>query len=615
MREETLAPRTHERLSGRLLTALLVVALLIAGVAAVAFVGAGRSPLDFLSGSGRGEAPDPTARAFASYLERRPDSPVVTGLAGVEERQRIHGALVAFYEANGHRPAWFDGRKPSREARELIELLRGAGRDGLDPARYRPGALESKLDGLGWRPGRREIYPLDTLLSQTFVLYAHHLATGRVHPESLGPAWLIAPRGVKLPAALERASEDGPEAVAERLRPPHVGYEALVGALERYRRLAREGGWPKVPEGPVLEEGDQADPARLEALAARLAAEGDLEADHRSLKRPSSDRRPERAERVKGSAGAGGATTAVYGRTLAAAVHRFQERHGITEDGKLGPETSAALNVSAAERVRQIELNLERWRWLPGELGPRRVEVNLPGYFLRLVDGDRTVGTMKVVVGTAGAATPVFGDEMSYVGINPYWNVPESIVAAEIAPQAAADPSWLARNGYEVVDRGGEGRIDPYAVDWAAARGGGFPHLVRQPPGPGNALGDIKFMFPNDHNIYLHDTPATHLFDEVERTLSHGCIRVESPLDLAEFVFRGDPRWRRERVERAIASGERIDVPLQRKLPVYLLYWTAWVDDDGTTHFRKDIYGHDRALAEALAGQRRTREATRTASR
>jgi murein L,D-transpeptidase YcbB/YkuD len=604
MREETLAPRTPERLSGRLLTALLVVALLIAGVAAVAFIGGSRSPLDLLSGGGRGEAPDAAARAFASYLERRPDSPVVTGLAGPEERQRIHGTLVAFYEANGHRPAWFDGRKPSREARELIELLRGAGRDGLDPARYRPAALESKLDGLGWRPGRREIYPLDTLLSQTFVLYAHHLATGRVHPESLGPAWLIAPREVKLPAALERASEAGPEAVAERLRPPHEGYEALVGALERYRRLAREGGWPKVPEGPVLEEGDRADPARLEALAARLAAEGDLEADHRRLKRPSSD-----------SAGAGGATAAVYGRTLAAAVHRFQERHGITEDGKLGPETSAALNVSAAQRVRQIELNLERWRWLPGGLGSRRLEVNLPGYFLRLVDGDRTVGTMKVVVGTAGAATPVFGDEMSYVAINPYWNVPESIVAEEIAPQAAADPSWLARNGYEVVDRGGEGQIDPYAVDWAAAQGGGFPHLVRQPPGPGNALGDIKFMFPNDHNIYLHDTPATHLFDEVERTLSHGCIRVEKPVDLAEFVFRGDPRWRRERVERAIASGERIDVPLQRKLPVYLLYWTAWVDDEGTTHFRKDIYGHDRALAEALAGQRRTRQATRTASR
>jgi murein L,D-transpeptidase YcbB/YkuD len=423
---------------------------------------------------------------------------------------------------------------------------------------------------------------------------------------------------VKLPAALERASEAGPEAVAERLRPPHEGYEALVGALERYRRLEREGGWPKVPEGPVLAEGDRADPARLEALAARLVVEGDLEADHRRLKRPSSAsagaggdlKRPSSA-----SAGAGGAATAVYGRTLAAAVHRFQERHGITEDGKLGPETSAALNVSAAERVRQIELNLERWRWLPGELGPRRVEVNLPGYFLRLVDGDRTVGTMKVVVGTAGAATPVFGDEMSYVVINPYWNVPESIVAEEIAPQAAADPSWLARNGYEVVDRAGEGRIDPYAVDWAAARGGGFPHLVRQPPGPGNALGNIKFMFPNDHNIYLHDTPATHLFDEVERTLSHGCIRVEKPVDLAEFVFRGDPGWRRERVERAIASGERIDVPLQRKLPVYLLYWTAWVDDDGTTHFRKDIYGHDRALAEALAGQSRAREATRTASR
>jgi len=537
---------------------------------------------------------------------------VVSGLADPDDREHIHRALVAFYEENGHRPAWFDGRRPSDEARELVALLRRAHLDGLDPARYRPDVLEAKLETLGWRPSDREIYPLDTLLSQAFAVYGHHLASGRIDPGALGPAWLIEPRRVGLAAALEQASGGaGPDAVAERLRPPHRHYGQLLDALERYREIAADGGWPEVPEGPVLAKGDRAPAARLRALAARLAAEGDLDRPADALgasKRPSSD-----------SAGAGGRnrssdSAAVVGPALARAVHRFQERHGITEDGKVGPDTMAALNVSAAQRVRQIELNLERWRWLPAELGPRRVEVNLPGYFLQLIESDRTVGTMKVVVGKQGAATPAFSDRMSYVEINPYWNVPDSIVAAEIAPQAASDPSWLARNGYEVVGRdGGGGIVDPYAVDWSAARGGGSPYLVRQRPGPGNALGDIKFMFPNDHNVYLHDTPARHLFQEVERSFSHGCIRVERPLDLAAFVFAGNPEWDRARVERAIESGRQVSVPLPREIPVYLLYWTAWMGDDGEVHFRKDIYDHDRALARALAEQRRGE--TRTASR
>ncbi|HUF77509.1 MAG TPA: L,D-transpeptidase family protein [Thermoanaerobaculia bacterium] len=591
-----MAPERSERPRVRALMAGLVVALVLAGVAAA--FGGGWSP-DLLTAIGLGRigggAPEDTRRAFAGYLERRPDSRVVTGFAGPGEREGTHQALVAFYEANGHHPAWFDGRRPSREARELVELLRRAGEHGLDPLRYRPELLEAKLEELGRRPAYREIYPVDTLLSQAFALYGRHLASGRVHPDSLGPAWLIEPRRVRLPRSIELASGgSGPAAVADRLRPPHPGYERLFEGLERYRRITAEGGWPKVPAGPILTEGDRAPAARLRALAARLAVEG------YSTNRGVGPGRAAAGENLDE------AQEAVYGTVLAEAVHRFQQHHGITEDGHLGPETMAALNVPAAQRVHQLELNLERWRWLPAELGPRRLEVNLPAYSLSLIENGRTVETIKVVVGKEGAATPAFSDQMGYVVINPYWNVPESITAAEIAPNAAADPSWLSRNGYEVVEGWGEEArpIDPHAVDWSAAQHGDLPYLVRQPPGPGNALGDIKFMFPNDHNIYLHDTPATHLFDEVERTFSHGCIRVERPLDLAEFVLEGDPQWDRSRVEQAIASGRTMDLPLPRKIPVYLLYWTAWVDEDGATHFRKDIYRHDRALSRALAGQR-----------
>jgi murein L,D-transpeptidase YcbB/YkuD len=500
----------------------------------------------------------------------------------------VHAALVEFYEGNGHRPAWFDGDEPSPRAAELVAALSRAERDGLAPGRYRADLLEEKLraaeDGLRFR----DAYPLDLLLSQAFVVYGNHLASGRVHPDSLGSSWFIDPRGVDLARALGAAVERGPEAVIDKLRPPHQGYDRLLGALERYREIAADGGWPKVPDGPVLSAGDPAPRARLEAIVRRLAAEGDVD--------------PAKVKLGGGGGEGGKAAQAVYAEALAAAVHRFQDRHGITEDGKLGPETLAALNVSPAQRVRQIELNLERWRWLPGDLGKRRVEVNLPGYFLSLMEGDRAATRMRVVVGKAGAATPAFSDRMAYVVINPYWNVPESIVAEEIAPQVREDPSYLASNDYEVVEGSGEDAqpVSPGSVNWSAAGSGDFPYLVRQRPGEQNALGKIKFMFPNDHNIYLHDTPAKHLFKEVERTFSHGCIRVQRPLDLAQWAFEGDPEWDRARIERAIASGEHTTVSLPEEIPVYLLYWTAWVDDGGSTHFRKDIYSHDQRLVRAL---------------
>ncbi|HEX5760666.1 MAG TPA: L,D-transpeptidase family protein, partial [Thermoanaerobaculia bacterium] len=273
---------------------------------------------------------------------------------------------------------------------------------------------------------------------------------------------------------------------------------------------------------------------------------------------------------------------AVYDAAVEQAVRRFQARHGLEATGTVGKDTLAALNVPAAARARQLEVNMERWRWMPASLGERHIFVNVPAYALRLVEGDRTVLAMKVIVGKDQSRTPAFSDQMTYLELNPYWNVPPSIYNEEIAPKVAADSSYLARNDMEYVEDGGSVR-------------------VRQRPGPANPLGQIKFMFPNQFNIYLHDTPADHLFDVAERGFSHGCIRIEKPMELAEYLLRDDPKWSRAALQEAIDSGESRSLKLPRPIAVHILYWTAWVEPDGTVQFRDDLYGHDATLDRALA--------------
>ncbi len=548
------------------------------------------------------------AARFQSLL-REPSGPsALLGLSPQSAGSFLRRSLRSAYEARDFQPLWFRRGAPTGKTRELVATLEAAHRDGLRPGTYHPDLLAAQLRKARDDGSEGALYPVDSLFSQAFLLFSRNLSVGRVDPSELGPTWHIERRHPNLAAALDEATGPSPlDRVIDRLRPPHPGYRRLQQALERYRSIARAGGWPSVAYGPVIAPGDRAPRARLARIAARLEAEGDLPQGAEPLPSPSgaaarrAGARPEPGDRAPAAA----EPEVVYGGELVAAVRRFQGRLGLTVDGKVGPETVDAMNVPALARVRQIELNMERWRWLPADLEPRRLEVNIPAFTLHVVDGGRTVSTMKVVVGKAGAATPAFSDSMTYVVLNPYWNVPESITRSEIARQAARDPSYLATHSYEVVSGSGPDdvrRIAPRSIDWASvAAGGSFPYRVRQLPGPDNALGQIKFMLPNDYNIYLHDTPSQHLFDQAQRDFSHGCVRVERPLDLAQWVFQDDPEWSRERLAAEIASGRRETIALPRPLPVYLLYWTAWVDDDGVTHFRDDVYGQDRALAEALA--------------
>lgn len=446
--------------------------------------------------------------------------------------EHVHAAedVAEVYRARDYAPIW----GPRADAlQQLLAMLGDAGSHGLRPSDYHYAAL--------MRAGGPA--ELELLASDAFITYALHLARGKVREERIA-GWHVERPDPDLRARLVRAAAGDPASAVEDLLPQHPGYDRLRSALQRYRAIARGGGWPDVPDGPSLRRGDSG--PRVAALRARLAATGDL-----------------------ASAGGDG-----FDEDLAAALRRFQSRHGLDADAIAGPATRAALNVSAAQRVAQIELNLERWRWLEPTLGDRYVLVNIAGFEAALYDHDRRTLGMRAVVGTRYRRTPIFSDAIRYIVFSPYWNIPASIAREEIRPKGR---SYMRRNNIEVA---GGGRL-------------------RQRPGPENALGRVKFMFPNRFNVYLHDTPARELFARSARSFSHGCIRLEKPLALAEALLRRQG-WTMEEIEEATRRSTPRTVNLDEPVPVHILYWTAWVDENGTTQFRRDVYGRDPAVARAL---------------
>lgn len=473
----------------------------------------------------------------------------------------------------------------------LLSAIRKASLEGLRPESYHLPALRSLLAEIRHqmrqegRADPRKLADLDLLLTDSYFGYGTHLLDGRVDPETLDPRWGEGTEEVDLMAHLERSLEE--DRVEESLRDlffaAHPGYFRLRAALAQYRSLLRLGGWPRIPAEDTLRPGDTGE--LVEALRERLALSGDY--------------RPTEA-----GDGAESASPTAFDPGLEEAVRRFQGRHGLQDDGVVGPATITAMNVSATERVRQIELNLERWRWLPQELGGRYILVNIAGFRVEVMDFIEPVLEMRAIVGKRYTQTPVFSDTVTYVVFNPIWNVPHSIAVTEIVPRARRDPGYLQREGFRIVSGwGADAReIDPGTIDWSAIRAGGFPYRIYQEPGPRNALGRVKFMFPNEHDVYLHDTPERRLFRQPVREFSHGCIRVEKPIELAVLLLRGNEEWSPQRIDRTIASGRETTVLLPEPLPIHIQYWTAWTEADGTVQFRDDIYGRDRVLAEALAG-------------
>ncbi len=467
---------------------------------------------------------------IASLTIRGATSELQRGLAVSIAGERICAThpLPQFYAGRNWAPAWTVNGSPSPVALAMIDTIEHASDHGLRPADYH-------LDAIRKAEGEE----LDLLLSDAFFLFASHLNSGRVDPESMEPTWCLPPRSADFVATLEEALDTGQVRDSlERLAPVHPQYRRLLEELAHLRAIASHGGWNTIEPGPPLRAGDSG--ARTDQLIARLVAPAELDATHSS-----------------------------FDAAVDQAVRRFQRLHGLSDDGVAGPRTIEELNVSPSQRARQIELNLERWRWLPNSLGERYALVNIPSFELSVVEQERTVLSMRIVVGQAVRETPVFSTSIRQVIFNPSWYVPERIAGGELWPKQRRDRSFFRREHIEVLPDGG----------------------LRQTPGPWNALGRIKFNMPNRYTVFIHDTPQRTLFVRSERAFSHGCIRVEKPAELAQYLLRG-PLPETGGLERA--------VDLASPFPVHILYWTVFIGAGGAIHYAPDVYGRDDVLDEAM---------------
>lgn len=435
----------------------------------------------------------------------------------------------------------------SAEQAELaVAAMREADLHGLSPRAYLPARL--------LEPDARARAEDQAAIVSGLLRYARDVRVGRMDASDFPKLWTVRPDPYDPAAELGRALGGGKfEAWLDGLSPPYSGYVGLKKGLEHYREIAAKGGWPSVPAGPPLQPGDSG--ARVAALRARLVAE-DPQAHG----------------------------PAVFDRSLQAALVRAQKRFGLKPDAVLGAGTLAALNVSAQDRVAQIEANMERWRWMPQRMPATRVQVNSGAAVVTLFRDDKPVLSMKAVSGKPGDETPMLSSEITSIVLNPPWNVPSSIASGELWPKERRNPGYLEREGYRVISTGDGSRL-------------------QQRPGPESALGLYKFDFDNPFAVYLHDTPSKAGFDRYARQASHGCVRVEKPAELARALLATDPAWSEDAIQAAVDKGETQRVRLPQGVPVYILYWTAFAGSDGQMNFRSDPYGWDKLLLQKVGAE------------
>lgn len=484
-------------------------------------------------------------------------------------RQRYE-ALNSYYQEQAGPLLWIGSDRMAA----FVERLSSAENDGLDRADYPVDKL-AELADIADQTNIRGQATIELYFSAAFLEYASDLQVGRFLPRKVDPNFFLQAREIDPLAALNGAlNTDDLNAFFDHWQPQAAAYADLKQTLAAYHALEAAGGWPTVPLGDALKPG-MSDP-RVPALRARLAV----------------------TEGVAANPPPGGEE--VYGDELVAAVQAFQARQGLEIDGIAGNQTLVALNVSVEDRIKALVVAMERWRWMPPDLGSDYLMVNIAGFDLRFVRDGVLADHMAVVVGKPYHKTPVFSHAVRTVEFNPYWYVPSSIAVKEELPKLQSNPAALAAQGFEAVQ--GDRVIPVTAVDWRRYGPGNFPFSLRQRPGPRNALGRAKFLFPNKFNVYLHDTPAHSLFAKPERAFSHGCIRLSRPIDLAEEVLGLQGGWSRQRIDAVVASGERTVVPVKTPLPVHITYFTAWVEN-GQPNFRSDIYAQDEKLIAALAGK------------
>lgn len=498
----------------------------------------------------------------------------------IDERRPVWKGVKAIYEANEMQPLWTGSRDAKSRAEQLIRVLADSPRYGLVAKEYDAERFANTFRKRNFArltpETARDAINLDVSLTASMLAYAHDMWDGRVEPADVRSEHEVyLERSAIDPVELWRSIEsDGVSRALATLQPRHESYRGLIRLMDEALATKDKGGYTKVTEN-YLKRGDRGE--SVYTLIKRLREGGYL---HAPLP--------------------GSPADAVFDRGVEAALKRVQRESALKEDGIYGPATAGILNQSVEDRIQRLAINMDRWRWLPRDMGEQYLWVNIPDFRLRVFGDDEEQWSTKIIAGTSVNRTPVFADKLEYIVFSPSWHVPKSIIGNELIPMFREDPQRAVEKNMEITDVDGE-VLDPLTIDWSEITAADIN--VRQKPGPANALGRVKFIFPNRHAIYLHDTPTDHLFDNSKRSFSHGCIRVSEPERLADYLLSGDSDWTREKVANAMQAEESEKVYLGKSLPVYITYFTALPDTRGDLRLLADVYEHDPVMLDALSSE------------